>query len=116
MNEGIPVVIWVNLAITAIGTVSDLVGVAMCLSQQFSEGHFVFWGITIFFYSNVTDIMLSTYAMFKNELNIQLLSRGKVKQVYSCAIDMRFDFWQSKQSIAFSGLNFSCLYFSSQLC
>ena len=60
--------------------------------------------------------MLSTYAMFKNELNIQLLSRGKVKQVYSCAIDMRFDFWQSKQSIAFSGLNFSCLYFSSQLC
>ena len=43
--------------------------------------------------------MLSTYAMFKNELNIQLLSRGKVKQVYSCAIDMRFDFWQSKQSI-----------------
>ena len=30
--------------------------------------------------------MLSTYAMFKNELNIQFLSRGKVKQVYSCAI------------------------------
>ena len=60
--------------------------------------------------------MLSTYAMFKNELNIQLLSRGKVKQVYSCAIDMRFDFWQSKQSIPFGGLNFSCLYFSSQLC
>ena len=49
MNEGIPVVIWVNLAISAIGTVSDLVGGAMCLSQQFSEGHFVFWGITIFF-------------------------------------------------------------------
>ena len=60
--------------------------------------------------------MLSTYAMFKNELNIQFLSRGKVKQVYSCAIDMRFDFWQSKQSIPFGGLNFSCLYFSSQLC
>ena len=60
--------------------------------------------------------MLSTYAMFKNELNIQLLSRGKVKQVYSCAIDMRFDFWQSKQSIPFGGLNFSCLYFASQLC
>ena len=71
MNEGIPVVIWVNLAITAIGTVSDLVGGAMCLSQQFTEGHFVFWGITIFFYSNVTDIMLSTYAMFKSELKIQ---------------------------------------------
>ena len=30
--------------------------------------------------------MLSSYAMFKNGLNIQFLSRGKVKQVYSCAI------------------------------
>ena len=86
------------------------------ICQIFSEGHFVlFYFCAIFFYSSVTGFMLSTYAMFKNELNIQLLSRGKVKQVYSRAIDMRFDFWQSKQSIAFSGLNFSCLYFSSQL-
>ena len=52
---------------------------AMGPSQQFSEGHFVFWGITIFFYSDVTVIMLSTYEMFKSELNIQLLSTGKVK-------------------------------------
>ena len=29
---------------------------------------------------------------------------------------MRFDFWQSKQNILFGGLNFSYLYFSSQLC
>ena len=44
----------------------------MCPSQQFSEGHFVVLGITIFFYSNVTGIMLSTYAMFKSELNIHV--------------------------------------------
>ena len=97
---------------------SDLGFPARCtICQIFSEGHFVLFYFSLyFFYSSVTGFMLSTYAMFKNELNIQLLSRGKVKQVYSCAIDMRFDFWQSKQSIAFSGLNFSCLYFSSQLC
>ena len=31
-------------------------------------------------------------------------------------MDMRFDFWQSKQNILFGGLNFSYMYFSSQLC
>ena len=29
---------------------------------------------------------------------------------------MRFDFWQSEQNIPFGGLNFSYLYFFSQLC
>ena len=33
----------------------------------------------MFFYSNVTGIMLPTYAMFQSELNKQLLARGKVK-------------------------------------
>ena len=44
-------------------------------SQQFSEGHFFFGGggITIFFYSNVKGVMLSTYAMFKSELNIPVV-------------------------------------------
>ena len=52
---------------------------AMCPSQQFSEGHFVFGGVTIYFYSNLLGIMLSKNAMFKSELNIESLSRGKVK-------------------------------------
>ena len=41
------VIIWVNLAITVIGTVSDLgfpARGAMCPSKQFSQGHFVFLG------------------------------------------------------------------------
>jgi len=57
---------------------------AMCPSQQFSEGHFVFLfffggGPLYFFYLIVFSIMLSTNAMFKSELKIQSLSRGKVK-------------------------------------
>ena len=36
-------------------------------------------GVTIFFYSNVPSVMLSANAMFKSELNIQSLSRGKIK-------------------------------------
>ena len=71
-------------------------------------------GSLYFFYSNVTGIMmLSTCAMFKSEFNIQLLSRGKVREVYSREIDMRFDFWQSEQNIPFDGLNWSYLYLSS---
>ena len=72
----LPIIIWVNLTIKAIGTVSDLgfpARGAMCPSQQFSVGHSVFWGVTIFFNSNVTDIMLSTYAMFEIELNIPVV-------------------------------------------
>ena len=67
---------WVNVAITVIGPVSDLgfpARGAMCPSQQFSVGHFVFWGITIFFNSIVTGVMLSAYAMFKSELNIPVV-------------------------------------------
>ena len=69
-------------------TVSDL-GLpargAMCPSQQFSEGHFFFFGgggrggHYIFFYSNIRSVMLSTNAMFKGELNVQLLSRTSVE-------------------------------------
>ena len=51
----------------------------MCSSQQFSVGHCVFSGVTIFVYSNVLGVMLSTNAMFKSELNKQSLSRGKIK-------------------------------------
>ena len=40
-------------------------------SQQFSEGCFVFGGDTLFFYSNVPGVMLSTNAMFKSVLNIE---------------------------------------------
>ena len=39
----LPVIIWVNLAIIVIGTVSNLgfpARGAMCPSQQFSEGHY----------------------------------------------------------------------------
>ena len=58
----------------------------MCLSQQFSEGHFVFFlgggGVVTFFFfynSNRPGVnVLSTNAMIKSELNIQLLSGGKV--------------------------------------
>ena len=39
----------------------------------FLGGHY------IFFYSNVPCVMLSANAMFKSELNIQSLSRGKIK-------------------------------------
>ena len=65
-----------------ISSVSDLgfpARVAMCSSQQFSVGHCVFSGVTIFVYSNVLGVMLSTNAMFKSELNKQSLSRGKTK-------------------------------------
>ena len=55
--------------------------------------------------------------MIKSELNIQLLSGGKV---FNNFIHVRliwdFDFWQSKQNILFGGSNFSHLYFSGQLC
>ena len=53
----------------------------MCPSQQFSEGHFVFRGghYIYNFYSNIPGVMLRTSAMFKSGLNIQSLSRGKVK-------------------------------------
>ena len=63
----------------------------MCPSQQFLEGHFFFfvfflaggwgggWGSPYLFYSNIPGIMLPTSAMFKSELNIQSLFRGKVK-------------------------------------
>ena len=36
-------------------------------------------GHHIFFYSNVPCVMLSANAMFESELNIQSLSRGKIK-------------------------------------
>ena len=65
-----------------ISSVSDLgfpARAAVCSSQQFSVGHCVFSGVTIFVYSNVLGVMLSTNAMFKSELNKQLLSRGKIK-------------------------------------
>ena len=52
----------------------------MCPSQQFSEGHFDFSrGSLYLFYSNIPGVMLRTNAMFKSGLNIQSLSRGKVK-------------------------------------
>ena len=40
---------------------------------RFLGGHY------IFFYSNVPCVMLSANAMFESELNIQSLSRGKIK-------------------------------------
>ena len=52
---------------------------AKCRSQQFSEGCFVFWGDTIFFYSNVPGVMLSTNAMFKSVLNIESSYRTSVE-------------------------------------
>ena len=52
---------------------------AKCRSQQFSKGCFVFWGDTIFFYSNVLGVMLSTNAMFKSVLNIELSYRTSVE-------------------------------------
>ena len=52
---------------------------AKCHSQQFSEGCFVFWGDTIFFYSNVPGVMLSTNAMFKSVLNIESSYRPSVE-------------------------------------
>ena len=36
-------------------------------------------GHYIFFYSNIRSVMLSTNAMFKGELNVQLLSRTSVE-------------------------------------
>ena len=87
----------------------------MCPSQQFLEGHFFFfsagggWGLPYLFYSNIPGVMLTTSAVFKSELNIQSLSRGKAKKVYSREIDLRFHFWQSKQNIPFGGSNFSHL-------
>ena len=44
----------------------------MSQSTIFS-GTFCFLGVTIFFNSNVTGIMLSTYAMFEIELNIPVV-------------------------------------------
>jgi len=62
------ILLWVNLAIIVIGTVSDVGFPArggMCPIRQFSEGHFVFRGslhcIILFFYANVTGVMLSKY-------------------------------------------------------
>ena len=53
---------------------------AMCPSQQFSaRGTFLFsGGHYTFFYSNIPSVMLSTNAMFKSALDIQLLSRSPV--------------------------------------
>ena len=59
--------------------------------------------------------MLPRNAIFKSELNIQSLTRGKVKLVYFLEIVLRFDFWQSEQNIIFGESNFSHLYFSNQL-
>ena len=60
--------------VSIIFTVSYLgfsaMGAKYC-SQQFSEGCFVFLGDTLFFYSNVPGVMLSTNAMFKSVLNIE---------------------------------------------
>ena len=56
--------------------------------------------------------------MIKSELNIQLLSGGKVfnNKFIHVRLIWDFDFWQSKQNIVFGGSNFNHLYFSGQLC
>ena len=50
----------------------------------FSGGHYRY----IFFYSNFPSVVLSTNAMFKSELNIQLLSRGPL----ACATSSQNNF------------------------
>ena len=85
----LPHIAWGEVSLLDSDTVFDLGFPArgtMCLSQQFSEGHFVFffWGggggrIFFFYNSNRPGVnVLSTNAMIKSELNIQLLSGGKV--------------------------------------
>ena len=124
----LPHIAWGEVSLLDSDTVFDLGFPArgtMCLSQQFSEGHFVFffWGggwSQFFFYNyNRPGVnVLSTNAMIKSELNIQLLSGGKVfnNKFIHVRLIWDFDFWQSKQNIVFGGSNFNHLYFSGQLC
>ena len=83
----LPHIAWGEVSLLDSDTVFDLGFPArgtMCLSQQFSEGYFVFfWGgggsLYFFYNSNRPGVnVLSTNAMIKSELNIQLLSGGKV--------------------------------------
>ena len=66
-----------------LSTVSDLGfpgrGGNMSQSTIFRGTFRFLGGHHIFFYSNVPCVMLSANAMFESELNIQSLSRGKIK-------------------------------------
>ena len=81
---------------------------AMCLSQQFLEGHFVFWGVIFFFFTIYFLILM--YRVLWTSVQVLYFAQPMVKG--SCF----FDFWRSKENIPFGRSNFSHLYISSQLC
>ena len=81
---------------------------AMCLSQQFLEGRFVFWGVIFFFFSIYFLILM--YQVLWTSVQVLYFAQPMVKG--SCF----FDFWRSKENIPFGRSNFSHLYISSQLC
>ena len=82
---------------------------AMCLSQQFLEGHFVFWGVIIYFFFTIYFLIL-VYGVLWTSVQVLYFAQPMVKGF--CF----FDFWRSKENIPFGGSTFSHLYISSQLC
>ena len=121
----LPHIAWGEVSLLDSDTVFDLGFPAkrtMCPSQQFSEGHFVFFwggggGHYIFLIILTDRVLMWSNGMIKSELNIQLLSGGKVfNKFIHVRLIWDFQFWQSKQNILFGGSNFSHLYFSGQLC
>ena len=81
---------------------------AMCLSQQFLEGRFVFWGVIFFFFTIYFLILM--YRVLWTSVQVLYFAQPMVKG--SCF----FEFWRSKENIPFGRSNSSHLYISSQLC